>query len=90
MNIGKNIKKMDIETKLKIRRKIHKSFTEDMKGFEKEKFIVDDKYFENPTIKITDFGHFCPDEDIMEEDFAKFCWRRGGKGEPIEHDGSSG
>ena len=65
----KNIKKMDIETKLKIRKKIHKSFTEDMKGYEKEKFLVDDKYFENPTIKITDFGHFCPDEDIMEEDF---------------------
>ena len=30
---------MDIETKLKIRKKIHKSFTEDMKGYEKRKIF---------------------------------------------------
>ena len=65
----KNIKKMDIETKLKIRKKIHSSLMDNIKGFEDKKHSVNSKYFDDIKIKITDFGHFCPDEDVMEEDF---------------------
>ena len=65
----KNIKKMDPETKLKIRKKIHSSLLENINGFNDLKYKVDDKYFDDIRIKLTDFGHFCPDEDIMEEDF---------------------
>ncbi len=65
----KNIKKMDPETKIKIRKKIHSSLLENINGFNDLKYTVNDKYFDDIKIKLTDFGHFCPDEDIMEEDF---------------------
>jgi serine/threonine protein kinase len=65
----KNIKKMDIDTRLKIRKKIHSSLIDNIDGYKDLKYKVDEKYLNDVKIKLTDFGHFCPDEDVMEDDF---------------------
>ena len=49
--------------------KIHCSLIDNINGYKNLKYTVNDKYFNNIKIKLTDFGHFCPDEDIMEDDF---------------------
>jgi len=75
----KNIKKMPIETKLKIRKKIHQSIINniiDTSNISKEsKNYMEQKYFDNIKIKITDFGHYCPDDEFMEEDFGTTYYR---------------
>jgi len=75
----KNIKKMLPETKLKIRKKIHQSIMNniiDNSDFKKEsKNYMDKKYFDNIKIKLTDFGHYCPDNEIMDEDFGTTYYR---------------
>ena len=65
----KNIKKMSPETKIKIRKKIHASIIDNLPKNDEKRFMIDDKYLNNLNIKITDFGHYCSDDDIMNEDF---------------------
>jgi serine/threonine-protein kinase SRPK3 len=65
----KNIKKMDVETKIKIRQKIHNAIINNMEENKEDIFKFDDKYLKDTSIKLTDFGHFCPDDEIMEEPF---------------------
>ena len=65
----KNIKKMDVETKIKIRQKIHNAIINNMEENKEDIFMFDDKYLKDTSIKLTHFGHFCPDDEIMEEPF---------------------
>ena len=75
----KNIKKMPTETKLKIRKKIHQSIINNIisnSDFKKEsKNYMDERYYDNIKIKLTDFGHYCPDDEIMDEDFGTTYYR---------------
>ena len=65
----KNIKKMDQETRQKIRRKIHTSIISNLGKNDESRYHIDNKYLEDLNIKVTDFGHFCPDDEMMEDDF---------------------
>lgn len=69
----KSIKKMSTELKLKIRQTLHKNIMEKIMREndinDKDKFIIDDKYINNPEIVITDFGSFCPDDEVHNESF---------------------
>ena len=73
----KNIKKMPTETKYKIRKKIHQTIINNiMDNTSKEsKNHMDKKYFDNIKIKLTDFGHYCPDDEFMDEDFGTTYYR---------------
>lgn len=71
----KNIKKMPTEIKIKIRKKIHQSILNNFKEINESNNLMDNKYFENIQVKITDFGHFCPDDEVMEEDFGTSYYR---------------
>ena len=67
-----NIKKMKLETKLRIRKSIHKKIIDDMASLDlndKNKYFCNEKYFENPELIITDFGNYCPDEEQFNESF---------------------
>lgn len=67
-----NIKKMKTETKMRIRKSIHKKIIDDMASLdinENNKYFCNDSYFENPELIITDFGNYCPDEEKFNESF---------------------
>ena len=67
-----NIKRMKQETKIKIRKSVHKKIIDDMKSLdinENNKYFCDQQYFENPELIITDFGNYCPDEEQFNESF---------------------
>lgn len=69
----KNISKMKLDIKLKIRAEVHKKIVD--KIFENEitenKYEFDEKYLDpnQLKIKLTDFGSYCPDGDFFEESF---------------------
>ncbi len=65
----KNITKIKSELKVKIRRKIHQAIIGMMEDNEENQYLCDDKYFENPIIKLTDFGFFCPHSEKFNESF---------------------
>ena len=68
----KSINKMKSETKIKIRKSVHKKIIDDMASLDindKNKYFCDEKYFKNPHIIITDFGNYCPDEEQFNESF---------------------
>jgi serine/threonine-protein kinase SRPK3 len=65
----KNIKKLDSSMKAKIRKKIHSALLEMMDENEENQYLCDDKYFENPQIKLTDFGFYCHKDDYFHEQF---------------------
>ena len=68
----KTIKKMKIETKVRIRKSIHKKIIDDMESLDindNNKYFCNDSYFENPHLIITDFGNYCPDEEQFNESF---------------------
>ena len=74
----KNIKKMKNETKIRIRKSIHKKIIDDMASLDlndKNKYFCDDKYFENPELIITDFGNYCPDEEQFNESFGTIYYQ---------------
>jgi serine/threonine-protein kinase SRPK3 len=65
----KNIKKLDPSMKTKIRKKIHAALLGMMDENEENQYLCDDKYFENPQIKLTDFGFYCHKDDYFHEQF---------------------
>ena len=67
----KNIKKMDPLQKIKIRKTLHESMLEKIDKNEESCYLFDDKYIDldRLQIKLTDFGHYCPDEEKFEEEF---------------------
>lgn len=78
-----NIKKMKSDTKLKIRKSLHKKIIDDMfedkyftsDEYNKDKFYVDNKYWDNPDIIITDFGYYCPDDQKFNESFGTIYYQ---------------
>ncbi len=78
-NIKKeNIKKKDIN---KIRKIVHNHITNQIldnffENFdESDKYLIDDKYIENPEICIADFGDFCSNEEKYDEEFGTRYYR---------------
>ena len=66
----KKIKKISTENKLRIRKKLHQQIIESMPDEIKEnKYSINDKYILNPSIKITDFGFFCHNDEKFNESF---------------------
>ena len=65
----KNITKIKSELKTKIRRKIHQAIIGMMDDNNEDQYTCDDKYFENPIIKLTDFGFFCPNSEKFNDSF---------------------
>jgi serine/threonine-protein kinase SRPK3 len=65
----KKIKKLDPSIKLKIRKKIHKAIIEIMDDNNEDKYMCDNKYFENPIIKLTDFGFYCHNSEKFNNSF---------------------
>ncbi len=66
---NKKIKKLDPAIKSKIRKKIHRAIIEMMDENEESPYLCDDKYFDNLTIKLTDFGFFCLNTEQFNESF---------------------
>ena len=65
----KNIKKMDKKDRLRIRKELHKSIISKMDENTESPYEFDIKYLKELHVKITDFGTFCPDTEIFEEEF---------------------
>lgn len=67
----KNIKKMDKLDKLKIRKTLHTSILENLEKNEESCYLFNETYldYDNIKIKLTDFGHYCPDDEKFEEEF---------------------
>jgi hypothetical protein len=55
--------------KSKIRKKIHSALLEMMEENNENQYICDDKYFENPLIKLTDFGFYSINNDGKKDGF---------------------
>jgi serine/threonine protein kinase len=78
-----NIKKMKSNIKLKIRKSIHKRIIEEISQteyyksdeFNKDKYILDKEYIDNPEIIISDFGNYCPDEEKFNESFGTLYYQ---------------
>jgi serine/threonine-protein kinase SRPK3 len=64
-----NIKNMAIDVKLKIRKQVHLSIMTSIDKTDIDKLDVDNKYIENICVKISDFGSYCSDNDIMKDTF---------------------
>jgi serine/threonine protein kinase len=74
----KNIKKMDKATRLKIRASLHKKIVEGMDSLnlkETDKYLCDDIYFNDPHVIITDFGNYCPDDEVFNESFGTLYYQ---------------
>jgi serine/threonine-protein kinase SRPK3 len=67
--IEKKIKKLNPSMKLRIRKKIHAALLETMDENEENQYLCNDKYFENPLIKLSDFGFYCSNNDFFHEQF---------------------
>ncbi len=73
----KSPKKLDTNVKHKIRRTVHQKIMENMPEENNDtsdnkcssQYLCDDKYINNPQIKITDFGFFCHKEEKFNESF---------------------
>lgn len=62
----KNIKQMNTDVKLQIRKNIHIDILKNIPNFEDKKYIVDDNKFD---VTIADFGHYCPHDEVHNEKF---------------------
>jgi serine/threonine-protein kinase SRPK3 len=74
----KNIKKMNKEIKLEIRKKIHLDITNKIKDLKIDtnlKYEIDEKYINNPNISICDFGDFCNDDEQHNDEFGTRYYR---------------
>ncbi len=65
----KNLKHLSTEQKIKIRKQIHKTIIEKMGDNEENHNFCSDKYFQNPQIKLTDFGFYCHKNEQFNETF---------------------
>ena len=63
------IKKLSQEHKMKVRKLVHTKIIENMPIVNETQYMCDNKYIENPIIKISDFGFFCHDKDQYNESF---------------------
>jgi serine/threonine-protein kinase SRPK3 len=67
--LEKKLKKLDPAMKSRIRKKIHSALIEMMDENEEDKYLCDDKYFDNLQIKLTDFGFYCHKDEFFHEPF---------------------
>ncbi len=67
--LEKKLKKLDPAMKSRIRKKIHSALIEMMDENEENQYICDNKYIENPQIKLTDFGFYCHKDEFFYEPF---------------------
>ena len=65
----KKIKKISIENKLRIRKKLHQQIINSIPEIKENKYTINDRYIMNPCIKITDFGFFCHNNEKFNESF---------------------
>ncbi len=71
----KTQKKLDTNVKHKIRKMVHQNIMESITLNDNDEqkcdsqYLCDDKYINNPQIKITDFGFFCHKEEQFNESF---------------------
>jgi serine/threonine-protein kinase SRPK3 len=65
----KKITKIKSELKTKIRKKIHQAIIGMMEDNKEDQYTCDDKYFQNPIVKLTDFGFYCPNSEKYNESF---------------------
>ncbi len=61
--------KLDASKKQKIRKTVHHTIMENIKENEESQYLCDEKYFDNPHIKLTDFGFFCHNSEQFNESF---------------------
>ena len=64
-----NIKKIPIDNKLKLRKKVHETIINNMKQIDTSPYTFNSKYIENPFIRITDFGFYCNMNEKFNESF---------------------
>lgn len=64
-----NIKQMPIDVKLRIRKQVHESIMHSIEPTKYTNRDFDSTIIENIMIKISDFGSYCSDDDIMEDSF---------------------
>ncbi len=67
--LEKKLKKLDPAMKSRVRKKIHLALIEMMDENEENQYLCNDKYFENPQIKLTDFGFYCHKDEYFHEPF---------------------
>ncbi len=67
--LEKKIKKLDPAMKSRIRKKIHTALIDMMDENDEDKYLCDDKYFDNLQIKLTDFGFYCHKDEFFHEPF---------------------
>ena len=65
----KKVKKLSAETKLKIRRNIHRTIIDKMPTITTSQYKINDSLLSNPEIKITDFGFYCSNKEQFNESF---------------------
>jgi len=72
----KNIKKMKKEIKLEIRKKVHREIVSKIINIDTGlKYEIDEKYINNPSISICDFGDFCNDDEQHNDEFGTRYYR---------------
>lgn len=64
-----SIKNMSIDTKLRIRRQVHQTLVNSIGETKFTKLDIDNSILDNIKIKLSDFGSYCSDDDIMEDVF---------------------
>jgi serine/threonine-protein kinase SRPK3 len=67
--LEKKLKKLDPALKSRVRKKIHSALIEMMDENNENQYLCDDKYIENPQIKLTDFGFYCHKNEFFHEPF---------------------
>ena len=67
--LEKNITKLSTEQRQKIRLKVHRAIIESMDPNKEEQYKCDPCYFNNMTIKLTDFGFFCKKTEQFNKPF---------------------
>lgn len=65
----KGVKKLKIDAKLRIRKKIHEAIMETCPPVETSPYTFDEKYLINPIVKLTDFGFYCSKNEQFNEQF---------------------
>lgn len=65
----KNIKTLDAMKRQRIRLKVHRAIIENMETNTEDQYKCNDNYFNNITIKLTDFGCFCKHTEQFNKPF---------------------
>lgn len=65
----KKTKKISLENKLRIRKKIHQQIIDGMQNVSTSQYDINDKYINDICIKISDFGFFCNLKEQFNESF---------------------